>query len=98
MTVKEKLVELIGQVQDCGFDVSDVVEMNHVENAALADHLIANGVTVAVPCSECIYSDMGEDEFCHKRIIHERWNGSYFERKEHKLESCGYGKRRKDNV
>lgn len=46
MDVREKLVELIGQVQDCGCDVTDVVEMNYVENITLADHLIANGVTV----------------------------------------------------
>ena len=46
MDVREKLVELIGQVQDCGCDVTDVVKMNYVENITLADHLIANGVTV----------------------------------------------------
>jgi hypothetical protein len=46
MDVREKLVELIGQVQDCGCDVTDVVEMNYVENITLADHLIAHGVTV----------------------------------------------------
>lgn len=46
MTVKEKLLELVGRVQDCGCDVSDVVEMNYVENAVLVDYLIANGVTV----------------------------------------------------
>ena len=43
---REKLIELIGQVQDCGCDVTDVVVMNYVENDVLADHLIANGVTV----------------------------------------------------
>lgn len=46
MTVKEKLLELVGRVQDCGCDVSDVVEMNYVENAVLVNYLIANGVTV----------------------------------------------------
>ena len=44
--LKEKLVELVGQVQDCGCDVTDVVEMNYVENITLVDHLIANGVTI----------------------------------------------------
>lgn len=44
--LKEKLVELVGQVQDCGCDVTDVVQMNYVENTTLVDHLIANGVTV----------------------------------------------------
>ena len=43
---REKLIELLGQVQDCGCNVTDVVAMNYVENFELADHLIANGVTV----------------------------------------------------
>ena len=43
---REKLIELVGQVQDCGCDVTDVVAMNYVENNILVDHLIANGVTV----------------------------------------------------
>lgn len=46
MPDREKLIELVGQVQDCGCDVTDVVEMNYVENSVLVDHLIANGVTV----------------------------------------------------
>ena len=45
---KEKLFELVGQVQDCGCDVTDVVEMNYVENNVLVDHLIANNVTIQV--------------------------------------------------
>lgn len=53
MGMREKLIELIGQAQDCGCDVTDVVEMNYVENDALADHLIANGVTIPVRCKEC---------------------------------------------
>ena len=46
MDVMEKLFELVGQVQDCGCDVTDVVEMNYVENITLVDHLITHGVTV----------------------------------------------------
>lgn len=46
MADREKLIELVGQVQDCGCDVTDVVEMNYVENGVLVDHLIAHGVTV----------------------------------------------------
>ena len=45
--MREKLIELVGQVQDCGCDVTDVVVMNYVENEVLVDHLIANGVTFA---------------------------------------------------
>ena len=45
MGMREKLIELIGQVQDCGCDVTDVVSMNYVKNDAIADYLIANGVT-----------------------------------------------------
>lgn len=44
--VKEVLWRLVGEVQDCGCDVTDVVEMNYVENDVLVDHLIANGVEI----------------------------------------------------
>lgn len=50
--MREKLIELVGQVQDCGCDVTDVVEMNYVENITLVDHLIANGVTIQ-PLTGC---------------------------------------------
>lgn len=52
--MREKLIELVGRVQDCGCDVTDVVEMNYVENSVLVDHLIAQGVTVQewIPVSE----------------------------------------------
>lgn len=43
---REKLIELVGKVQDCGCDVTDVVAMNYVENETLGDYLIANGVTI----------------------------------------------------
>lgn len=49
MDVRERLVELVGQVQDCGCDVTNVVEMNYVENITLVDHLIAHGVTMKEP-------------------------------------------------
>lgn len=62
MGMREKLIELIGQAQDCGCDVTDVVEMNYVENDALADHLIANGVTIPVRCKECKYGILSEED------------------------------------
>ena len=41
--MREKLIELINQVQYCGCDISG---MSYIENDTLADHLIANGVTI----------------------------------------------------
>lgn len=57
--MREKLIELIGQVQDCGCDVTDVVEMNYVENNVLVDHLIANCVTIQrwIPVEERLPED-----------------------------------------
>ena len=53
---REKLIELLGQVQDCGCDVTDVVQMNYVENDVLVDYLIANGVIVLpVPIGTTIW-------------------------------------------
>lgn len=54
----EKLLELISQVQDCGADVTDVVEMIWVENQTLVDHLISNGVVIPVRCKDCKYGEM----------------------------------------
>lgn len=56
MSVKEQLLNLVGQVQDCGCDVTDVVKMNYVENDVLVDHLIANGVIILpVPIGTMIW-------------------------------------------
>lgn len=73
MSVREKLIELVGQVQDCGCDVTDVVDMNYVENNVLVDHLIANGVTVKIKkekpptdltnkCGSCVYASAENKE------------------------------------
>ncbi len=44
MDVREKLVELLDEIQHQGN--STVVGVNYVFNSAIANHLIANGVTV----------------------------------------------------
>lgn len=44
--MKEKLIELINRVQDCGCDFTDVVQMVYVDNNTLAGYLIANGVAM----------------------------------------------------
>lgn len=53
--MREKLLELISQVQDCGADVTDVVKIIWVENQTLVDHLIANGVVIPTRCEKCFY-------------------------------------------
>ncbi len=62
MADRETLYELIAQVQDCGCDVTDVVEMIYVENDVLVDHLIANGVTIQkwIPVTERLPEDYNE--------------------------------------
>ena len=44
--IKEKLVELLAQVQDNGMKMygSSVLHVAHIGNETVADHLIANGV------------------------------------------------------
>ena len=96
--MREKLIELVGQVQDCGCDVTDVVEMNYVENNVLIDHLIANGVTIPVRCGEC-KSCM----FCYpeKQIGKEPTPGWYCkEQKSYRRpdDFCSYGERRTDGT
>lgn len=53
--MRDKLLKLISQAQDCGADVTDVVEMIWVENQTLVDHLIDNGVVIPVRCEKCFY-------------------------------------------
>lgn len=47
MTDRERLFQLIGQVQDEGLDYSDVVVVYKTSNERLVNHLINNGVTFA---------------------------------------------------
>ena len=47
MTDRERLFQLIGQVQDEGLDYSDVVVVYKTSNERLTDYLINNGVTFA---------------------------------------------------
>ena len=47
MTDRERLFQLIGQVQDEGLDYSDVVVVYKTSNERLTDHLINNGVIFA---------------------------------------------------
>ena len=92
MDVREKLVELIGQVQDCGCDVTDAVAMNYVENITLVDHLIANGVTVQewisvkdrLPVDWCPVLVMVREiekpllgSYRENVWFHERWNTTF---------------------
>ena len=44
--MKEKLVELISRVQDCGCDFTDVVQTIYINNDELADYLISQGVII----------------------------------------------------
>lgn len=52
--MRERLIGLINQVQDCGYDMTGVVEMNYIENDTLADYLITNGITIQewIPVAE----------------------------------------------
>ena len=52
--MREKLIELIGKVQDEGRDYSDVVCSYPTSNGRLADYLLANGVTIPVRCKDCV--------------------------------------------
>lgn len=79
MSVKEQLLNLVGQVQDCGCDVTDVVKMNYVENDVLVDHLIANGVTLTdnnVGCKWIPVTEQEEPTENGTYLCHGYWFGS----------------------
>lgn len=44
--MKEKLVELISRVQDCGCDFTDTVQVTWIDNSKLAEYLISQGVII----------------------------------------------------
>lgn len=89
--VKETLWRLVGEVQDCGCDVTDVVVMNHVENDVLIDHLMANGVTIPVYCKDCKHFDEHTCKcyvFCNnEHEVQLEVDSDHF---------CSYGERRTD--
>ena len=49
---REKLIELLSQVQYQGNAVHGYQD-KYILNSELADHLIANGVTIPVRCKNC---------------------------------------------
>lgn len=68
MADREKLIELLGDVQRCGEDYTDyeIYGMripDTVSNEEVADHLIANGVTVRERGRWEWYTDRCEDLF-----------------------------------
>ena len=63
MTDREKLIELIGQVQDEGLDYSDVVVVYKTSNERLANHLINNGVTFAADNEETAHWEWYEHAY-----------------------------------
>ena len=89
--MREKLIELIGQVQDDGCDYSNCFgawdRPDHIENSVLADHLIANGVTIPVRCKDCKSYEWNEFDGCHvcislSKYVKEDFFCSYGERKD----------------
>jgi hypothetical protein len=51
-TMREKLIELLKEDFYDEYDFADI-----------ADHLIANGVTIPVRCKDCIYNEVGSCSF-----------------------------------
>ena len=91
MGMREKLIELIGQVQDDGCDYSNCFgawdRPDHIENSVLADHLIANGVTIPVRCKDCKHYETGRrlTPYCKcPKGLKEPWDNSFCPRGERK--------------
>ena len=74
MDVREKLVELLREVQYQGNAVHGY-EDKYIQNGELADHLIANGVTVQecghwISLTECANAGV-YCSVCHKKVYKE---------------------------
>ena len=61
--MKERLIELIGRVQDCGCDFTDVVQTTYVDNSRLAEYLISQGVVIQKRDGDAIKEFEGEYAF-----------------------------------
>lgn len=57
--MREKLIEMIAQQQECGLTHNAKGRDFVTYNAELADHLIAGGVTIPVRCRECTHFTEG---------------------------------------
>ena len=91
MGMREKLLNLIGRVQDEGLDYSDVVCVYRTSNERLADYLIAHGVTIPVRCKDC--KKRYDPNECPMCIL------AYGEQHDFTLENgyCDCGERRTDD-
>ena len=95
MTDREKMIELMNKVQDYGTKSTyeeHSITVESKNNESIADHLLANGVTVPVRCKDCkhrYFNDCFESFCCAKRA-----NG--FEDIVEENEFCSRGER-KDN-
>ena len=83
----KKLIELLDDIQLRGEDFTDyeIYGMrlpNTVSNDDVADHLIANGVTIPVRCKDCTEWDERNQECGHWYGFHENDFCSYGERKD----------------
>ena len=92
--MREKLIELLNKVQDYGTkntyeEHSITVESKN--NKTVADHLIANGVTIPVRCKDCKWYTLKRNvayngHFCDKIIEFVKPD-----------DFCSYGERRTDD-
>ena len=90
MADREKLMSLIWHKQDCGLTHNANGQDFVTYNAELADHLIANDVTIPVRCKGCKH--FGGHGACHCHAADE--NGTpIFVRED---DFCSYGERRTD--
>lgn len=90
MTDRERLFELIGQVQDEGRDYVDCfVDGDNpkvIKNSQLVDHLVTNGVTTRnwIPVTERIPEQKCFCLTARKGNVHvEFWNGVVFSERNH---------------
>lgn len=92
--MRDRLIELLGQVQECGFASPADMERYqplYPRNEEIADHLLANGVIVprspavveVVRCKDCVhYRKMTKVVFCIR-------NGDEVSKDDY----CSYGER-----
>ena len=83
--MKEKLIELLDGM---------AVMMEWQNSDALADHLIANGVTIPVRCKDCKHNEdcIRRIQFWGRNPVLELNTTEY-----HPIDFCSYGERRTDD-
>lgn len=102
MGMREKLIEVLDVIGSCNAKyccycefAEDIEGCVRRQKEIIADHLIANGVTIPVRCKDCKHYDNTEGiQWCHLNSKFAKWGMDWHSFPEDGF--CSYGEKRTD--